>query len=96
MHEPDRCSRYLDKLTAGALDSGERVLSMTIDGVLVSASVRDGSLFMSVFGSVTPEQQRSFLEALVPRLLPTYRELREHLIDEVELPADPGVAHELR
>jgi hypothetical protein len=92
----DRCSDYLDRLTAGAAGSDEAVLSMTVDGVLVSASVREGSLFMSVFGWVTPEQQRSFLEALVPRLLPTYKELREFLLDDVELPADPGIAHELR
>ena len=92
----DRCSAYLDRLTAGAAGAEEPVLSMTIDGVLVSASVREGSLYMSVFGWVTDEQQRAFLEALVPRMLPTYQELREHLLDDVELPADPGIAHELR
>jgi hypothetical protein len=29
-------------------------------------------------------------------MLPTYQELREHLLDDVELPADPGIADELR
>lgn len=86
----ERCERFLAELSAA---SGIReVLSMTMDGVLLGATRTAESLTLTVYGRLPWRDRRKLLNDLSPVRLPTYEELREHLLGIAELPADPGPA----
>ncbi len=92
MDDEPRFEQFLDDLWAGAESSGEEVLSMTCDGVLLGAAVSGPALAVTVYGSLPPRMRRRLLDRLSPVRLPTYSELRDGLAPDVDLPADPGRA----
>jgi len=86
----ERCERFVLELSAAA--SLREVLSMTLDGVLLGAARSVDVLTLTVYGRLPAADRRKLLNDLAPVQLPTYEELREHLIGVADLPADPGPA----
>lgn len=86
----ERCGEYLERLWMESSLSGAAVITMTSDGIVLDATASDGGLTLCVYGRVPPAQQRELLNRLAPARLPTYDDLRAHLVDAAELPADPG------
>ena len=86
----ERCGEYLERLWMESSLSGAAVITMTSDGIVLDATASDGGLTLCVYGRVPSAQQRELLNRLAPARLPTYDDLRAHLVDAAELPADPG------